>query len=499
MCTVLKKTMDSFRISTPGPSQTTRMRRLHSGSVPRSRRAQDDEHLKKDSSRRGGPKRRAVLASISTLLLLLYLVPLPDSLKNLQSLTKDVSHGVSLEVAPGVRLLVDFGPIKDAAAEAEAVLSLGPHTAKLLLERPCDNPKFWLRAEGDALVTVNLSASSNSDNSMSGTFAFPIAGKYELVGYWYGCGSETKQVKIRVKSVTATGTAVPISNTTTSMYPPSAWISSKKFSQFDSQTTTQPYIWHDPQVSPASATLLKTGSTILSKEGTVSQSGFYDFESLSNYELVCWVGSESAQLLRNSFMQVRPLLFKHQRPFKFHMYPIDYFEKPDRNWEEATKPRLRKCKHILVSLDELKQPVSQSEYINQVQTFINHLLKVMPDETFPIWMFTVFESPAEASNCLPQSLPRTSDHPCNVALKSLFQDSPFPKRVQLLDTTELVLPQLGENKADVAAAIALRIYVFVGKKVQEWRDKGQKGTVSGLERGGKTEPNSEMVPYTGWS
>jgi hypothetical protein len=114
-------------------------------------------------------------------------------------------------------------------------------------------------------------------------------------------------------------------------------------------------------------------------------------------------------------------------------------------------------------------------------------------------MFTVFESPAEASNCLPQSLPRTSDHPCNVALKSLFQDSPFPKRVQLLDTTELALPQLGENKADLATAIALRIYVFVGKKVQEWRAKGQKGTVSGLERGGKTEPNIELMPYTGWS
>jgi hypothetical protein len=496
--------MESFHVSTPEPSQTSRMtnlvRRLHSGSLPRSRTAQDKEHLKKDSSRRGGPKRGAVLAFISTLLLLLYLVPRPDSIeKFVPSSPKNVSHGVSLEVAPGVRLMVDFGYIKDAAAEAEAVLSLGPHRATLLFERPCDNPKLWLRAEGDALVTVNLSASSNSDNSMSGTFAFPIAGKYELVGYWYGCGSETRQVKIRVKSVTATGTAAPISNRTTSMYSPSAWISSKKFSQIDSQTTTQPYIWHDPQVSPASATLLKTGSTILSKEGTVSQSGFYDFESLSNYELVCWVGSESAQLLRNSFMQVRPLLFKNQRPFKFHMYPIDYFEKPDRDWEETTKSRLRKCKHILISLDELEQPVSQSEYINQVRTFINHLLKVIPDETFPIWMFTVFESPAEASNCLPQSLPRTSDHPCNVALKSLFQDSPFPKRVQLLDTTELVLHQLGENKADVAAAIALRIYVFVGEKVQEWRAKGQKGTKSGLERGGKTEPNLEMVPYTGWS
>lgn len=475
------------------------VRRVHYATPATTQKHQYDE--KKNFSRRGAPKLGLLAASIGALLVLIVLVPIPVSFLKPQLLSQVGFAGMSLEVAPGVRLVVDMKPVKAGDSKAEPAVSLGTHTATLLFERSCDNPRFWLRAEGDALVAVNLLVPSklNADTSWRGTFEFPIEGKYDLVGYWHGCGQDTNRERIHMKSITARGAHASYANTTNSIFPASAWISSKKFKQIDPGTTTQPYIWHNPNVSPESATLLKTGNTILSKEGTVEGAGFFAFNSLSNYELVCWVGSDSANLLRKTFLEARSLLFKHQRPFKFHMYPIEYFEKPDRDWEESTKARLRKCKHILVSVDEVKQSMSQSEYINQVQTFINHLLKVIADETFPIWMFTVFESPLEASNCLPRSLPGTSEHPCNDALKSLFQDSPFPKRVQLLDATELSLPQLGDNKRDLVAAVALRIYVFVGKQVQKWRFDGQTGTVSGLERGGKTEPNFELVPYTGWS
>ena len=68
-----------------------------------------------------------------------------------------------------------------------------------------------------------------------------------------------------------------------------------------------------------------------------------------------------------------------------------------------------------------------------------------------------------------------------------------------MDNTDISLPQLGENALDVFSVIALRIFVIVGKRVQEWREAGQVGHVNGLTRGDKEEPNFELVPYTGWN
>jgi hypothetical protein len=47
-------------------------------------------------------------------------------------------------------------------------------------------------------------------------------------------------------------------------------------------------MWHDPQVPTEKATLLKMSKTIISQEGAVlGETGFYDFTSMSNYELGC--------------------------------------------------------------------------------------------------------------------------------------------------------------------------------------------------------------------
>lgn len=128
-------------------------------------------------------------------------------------------------------------------------------------------------------------------------------------------------------------------------------------------------------------------------------------------------------------------------------------------------------------------------------------------------MFTVSESPIAPSSCVaPYFLPRTSHHPCNDALFNLFRESGDPKkprefseRVHLLDNTKISLPpsllQIANGniqKQIVDATIALRIFVLVGKKVQEWRAAGQHGQVDGLHRGGLVEPNFDLVPYTGW-
>jgi hypothetical protein len=450
-----------------------------------------DEQAKQSTGRA-----RSILTKILVLLSLvaiLHTQGIFDSITGskgvLKLLTGAYAPGTSFEIAPNVQGVVNF-----ASGSDDSAVSLGPHQATYTVGKSCKNPALWMRVEGDALVGVTMT--ENAD-SWSGSFSLPIEGKYRLVAYWYGCDGKGTPKNILLKTFTAKGIASLNQN---SMYPKSAWISSKRFPQ--KEQIIQPYVWHDPKIPTEKATLLKTSETIISQEGAVmGETGFYDFTSLSNYELVCWIGSESAESLKTSFLQLCSLLFPRQRPFKFHLYPIHNFVKPDRDWSlDYTKTRFRKCKHILVSLDEVKEPVSQSEYTSQVTTFINHLLKAIPDETFPIWMFTAAESPTKPSNCHSPSLPRSSEHPCNVALKELFRQSPFPSRVQLLDSTEITLPQLlGDNPKDVASVIALRIFVFVGKQVQTWRANGQVGHVKGLTRGNKTEPNFELIAYTGWT
>ena len=51
---------------------------------------------------------------------------------------------------------------------------------------------------------------------------------------------------------------------------------------------------------------------------------------------------------------------------------------------------------------------------------------------------------------------------------------------------------------EVFAAIALRIYVVVGKQVKVWRDAGISGGVNGVTTNGVTKPNFKLVRYD-WS
>lgn len=205
------------------------------------------------------------------------------------------------------------------------------------------------------------------------------------------------------------------------------------------------------------------------------------------------------QEVKREFLELRAKLFPGQRPFKFHMYNIVRFVHPDSNWTLEEKQRIRKCKHILVSLDELEDNLSQAEYRQQVQTFIGHLVKMTNDSTFPIWFFTVNEPPMKASNCHSPKVPRSTNHPCNDVLKDLFRAESFPNQVHLLDNTDISSPQFDENRSDILTNIALRVFVLVGKGVAEWRAMGQAGKIDGLHRNGTVEPNFELVPYEGWS
>ena len=234
------------------------------------------------------------------------------------------------------------------------------------------------------------------------------------------------------------------------------------------------------------------------------------------------------QDIRRSFLDLREQLFKGQRPFKFHFYDLADLQQPDRYWTLENKQRLRKCKHMLVNMEEFVQPISQREYYNQVQNFVGHLLRLMDDDTFPIRLFTWTESPALSRHCHSPFLPWTNHHPCNDVLHKLFADAVFPSRVKLLDNTDLTVPILLSNpvvtvdasgdadhasmtmmmvqkrhnyntmRSFLLAAIALRIYVIVGEQVAAWRAVGQMGKIDGLHRNGKVEPNFELKPYLHW-
>ena len=109
-----------------------------------------------------------------------------------------------------------------------------------------------------------------------------------------------------------------------------------------------------------------------------------------------------------------------------------------------------------------------------------------------------------ATNCMPPLiLPRSTDHPCNDALRHVFNDKEkllLPPNVHFMDNTDLSLPHFDDerSRADVIAVIAYRMYVVVGKGVADWRVAGQKGDIKGLHRNGTLEPNFVLEPYEGW-
>lgn len=192
------------------------------------------------------------------------------------------------------------------------------------------------------------------------------------------------------------------------------------------------------------------------------------FGELGNYELLCFFGNQTMADVRSSFLQIRPQIFKNQRPFKFHYYDMADLQHPDRYWDEENKKRLRKCKHVLVNLEEYVRPLSQKEYEEQMINFVGHLIRLTKDDTFPIRIFTWTESAVETKNCHSPYLPWTNDHPCNDVLHKLFQQKVFPSRVKLLDNSPLTLPYFGKDAVAVLrpyllAVIALRVFVITGE------------------------------------
>lgn len=440
------------------------------------------------------------------------------------------------------------------------VSSLGPHRVIIRTNQACGSPPIWMRVVGNSMVAIPLVRQARRSWQKEryvyweGQFTLPIEGRYTIEERQYGClygkgdiklssyissgGHEFEAVPALGETPTKINSQLTNSDSPLSIFGTGVWISTNNIDAIEKDKNTNSYIWANPQ-SVANQTLsllniqlnVKRGDDtaitkeVLAKEGTVSpRNGFHSFSELGNYEIVCFFGSQSAADLHSAFLAIRPLIFPQNRPFKFHYKDATSFTHPDATWSTESKVGFRKCKHILVSFDEVrggedstgagndtkKVPLSHDEYLAQITTFINHLVKAF-DETFPIWIFSVMEPAMLATNCfntttngrkVASDMIQSNDHPCNILLKNLFtkpnrSSSLFPDRVRLLDNTDLSMAHWDRSEHNsVVAIVALRIFVLIGHKVKEWRSVGQRGTINGLVRNGVTEPNFKLIPYT---
>ena len=413
-----------------------------------------------------------------------------QSYKSFDSVVKSGLDGLGIgRVDPNVHLNMDF----TAGTEAETI-SLGPHTARVKFDEGCTSPHFWMRLEGEALVGVNLTEDEAEDGALSwkGTFYLPRPGIYRLVGHWYGCyGGGGASKLIEVPDIKATGSAIPSMNTNP-MFPQAAWM-------YDSEI--KKYVWTNPNIGIEKSHIRESRSVVFTDEGTLDDNGVYDLTSLDRNDQICWVGSVSAQILYTAFLEIRKVVAARLKTKNFLYFPVNTLDgKPDALWKRDQKANFKKCKQIFVSIDDFRYPVTQYEYKMQIENFLEHLTRAFPDENIPIWMMSMIESPEERRNCYDSHLPTSSIHPCNMALKELFEDiDPFEPRVRLLDNTDLTLPQLGDSKKQTATVIALRSAVLIGKQKQEWTKAGLRSTERGWLRGDQAINSVDLVPYTEWS
>jgi len=420
-------------------------------------------------------------------------------------------------------------------------LSIGSGDDPMNTRKECPFPRFGVRFVGPTLVGVRMTEIGM--NVWSGSFDLPAEGTYRLDMRWYECDeyiidndnegtawrnpiNEEHAVSFRAVETNNTRTISSYSAVESDSKLPvskyyldneqlfaqdSAWwntslVESLNSDDIDEGRDLPAFMWMSPTnavLNYKKSALLQAPNSVVSTEGTlVHPDDYYAFGNLGNYELVCFLGSNTSAATRQAFMKLKNTVRPGQRSFKFQYHCINSYLHPDSDWMDDAKKQFRKCKHILVSIDEPKESISQSMYREQVTAFIGHLVRNF-DETFPIWLYSILEPPMKATNCHSPTMMRTTDHPCNDVLKDLFHpmagdSSIFPPQVHFLDNTDLTMPQFGENHDDVLAVVALRTFVLIGKGVTDWRKIKQKGEIDGLHRNGTIEPHSELVPITGW-
>jgi hypothetical protein len=439
------------------------------------------------------------------------------------STTSTITSPITKHSTPKSTADVNFGNLKVETNDKNVKLalqmdslsgkdsSLGPHKVQLLIDPSCkDDPRrvISMKVTGDALVSIPLQPST-SDDVWTGSFVFPVEGKYELQLLWNGCEgtADSPFTSLLVESLSLGAVpsaqssspdvlAMVKSKTPLPIFPPGFWLS-KKHPVFapHQETIKSNYLWMTQEkVAIKSVSTLYQGQSSLGAS-TVVQEGSPNmnpnsFRGLSNYEVVCWIGNQNpAAIARESFLSIRAQVASSQRPFKFHYNLLTDLSNPETSMTE--KRTNRKCKQSWVMLDDTDNPameISQGDYRKQVIAFLKSLAGCMHDETWSVWMFTVQTNSTKM--CHSPTLPRTHHHPCNDVLFDIFDDQKFndtglPVNVRLVDNTDIT--NAAVNAADVSATIAMRVFTLIGKQVDTWRAAGQIGKVDGLHRGSLLE------------
>jgi hypothetical protein len=471
-----------------------------SGSSPVEERSSDGEETKQKAGNYG-----LYLVLVWGLLVALAVAFSPQAMQQASGTTSVRASTSSTSTKPDTSKAVDDGSLKltigdevqlsfkmNKINENDKEVSLGPHVAKVTILKPnCSHPRIYMRLKGEALVSIPLQESETK--TWSASFYMPVAGKYELDARWYGCDNNSDAYTSLPESLVfqASGTnngesQMVKSKTPLAVFPTGFWRSKQHFKE-QVESIKSDYLWvsnNNGTTTVVDNKLYQAKSdkgeaaTVLMQGSPVSDG----FSKLSNYEVVCWVGTDTAAIARETFLSLRGQLSSGQRPFKFHYQKITDLSDPENSMNE--KKMSRKCKQTWVMMDEM-EGVSQAEYKKQVVNFLQGIAKCMHDETWSIWMFTVNTNSEKA--CHSATSKKTHHHPCNDALFEIFEENILPSNVRLVDNTDVSNAQMGENSQDVAATIAMRIAALIGKQVDTWRAAGQIGKVTGLHRGKKLE------------
>ena len=449
----------------------------------------------------------------------------------------------------------------------------GPHTILVSLLTKSDSmPVFTnnpqppvIRMIGDILIPVPLVPSTESKEKWTGSFVLPAMDGYaRLESLWMGkpcsgfrtenrlpsCSmTYSKQVHVDFRLGKDWGKFLekkqnlhkePNWMETDTLFPPTSqqcWVHMDRLEHYprphlktlDPSATPPPrqkYIWGQfSKLTKAVWTYANTRiltdepPTYIAFSSTVlpfNRPWFDTVDQLADEEIICWVGGQSAEWINVAFKSLRADLFPMQQPFKFHFHPMTNLEQPDATWDDDLKIEFRKCSHLFISLEDVSfmersngDPLSASEFQQQVAAFMLHLIKAFPDPAFPIYMVLthLLETPLQAQyethHCHGGSIAASSvplhslDHPCHVVLRNMFTQpikaDLFPTadqgRIRLLDNTDFSQALVGTvgtlghpRPLDVLGILGMRIYVLLGKQVQEWRKQDQIGLLDGWHR-----------------
>lgn len=195
----------------------------------------------------------------------------------------------------------------------------GPHRIHIVTSCPQTIP--YVIVGGDVFQSIRLSETKHM--SWSGEFMIQSTGKFELKLIGSSCkDEETLDIKIQdfeIKDDLILPSAVEVEpvykKLTGDMFSNGAWIASSKLN-IEPTSDIQPatYVWTNPASKNGALKGIDGAKGFVVKEGSLTkENGFYEFRQLSNYELVCFFGSQSAKDLHESLLSLRGNLFTHQR------------------------------------------------------------------------------------------------------------------------------------------------------------------------------------------